>query len=240
MAAAPTSRTGAPRVAVSAAEACRSRSAGWAAGGSGRSIVLAIVYFLFIKGGGGGGGFNVPDPSSAFPQVPQSGTGNDSVPGSPSEEKEVQFVDVRPGGRAGLLDAAVPGGRQALPAREGGALPQPGAIRLRARQLRDRAVLLPARPEGLHRPRLLPRAQPALQGPGRLRPGLRDRPRDRPPRPAAARHRAAGSAAEPGEPRTTPTRSRCASSCRPTASPASGRARPTTAASSRAATSRRG
>ncbi|HEY6771877.1 MAG TPA: neutral zinc metallopeptidase [Solirubrobacterales bacterium] len=55
-------------------------------------IVLVIVYFLFAKGGGGGG-FNVPDPTSAFPQVPQSGTGNNSVPGSPDEEREVQFVD---------------------------------------------------------------------------------------------------------------------------------------------------
>jgi uncharacterized protein len=56
-------------------------------------IVVAIVYFLFIQGGGGGGGFNVPDPTSSFPQVPQSGTGGDSVPGSPNEEREVQFVD---------------------------------------------------------------------------------------------------------------------------------------------------
>ena len=55
-------------------------------------IVVAIVYFLFIAGGGSGG-FNVPDPTSSFPQVPQSGTGNDSVPGSPSEDKEIQFVD---------------------------------------------------------------------------------------------------------------------------------------------------
>jgi predicted metalloprotease len=56
-------------------------------------IVLVIVYLLFVKGGGGGGGFNVPDPTSAFPPVPQSGTGESSVPGSPNEEKEVQFVD---------------------------------------------------------------------------------------------------------------------------------------------------
>jgi predicted metalloprotease len=63
-------------------------------GGIGTLIVAAIVYFLFIQGGGsGGGGLNVPDPTSAFPQVPQSGTGGDSVPGSPGEEKEVQFVD---------------------------------------------------------------------------------------------------------------------------------------------------
>jgi predicted metalloprotease len=56
-------------------------------------IVLVIVYFLFIKGGGGDGGFSIPGPGSAFPQVPQTGTGTGSVPGSPDEEKEVQFVD---------------------------------------------------------------------------------------------------------------------------------------------------
>jgi uncharacterized protein len=56
-------------------------------------IVLVIVYFLFLKGGGGDGGFNIPGPGSAFPQVPQTGTGSGSVPGSPNEEKEVQFVD---------------------------------------------------------------------------------------------------------------------------------------------------
>jgi uncharacterized protein len=62
-------------------------------GGIGTIIVLVIVYLLFVKGGGGGGGFDVPDPGSAFPQVPQTGTGSGSVPGSPDEEKEVQFVD---------------------------------------------------------------------------------------------------------------------------------------------------
>ena len=34
----------------------------------------------------------MPGPSSAFPQVPQTGSGQDSVPQSPSEDKEVQFV----------------------------------------------------------------------------------------------------------------------------------------------------
>jgi uncharacterized protein len=61
-------------------------------GGIGTLIVIAIVYFLFIQGGGGGG-FDVPGPTNAFPQVPQSGTGDNSVPGSPSEEREAQFVD---------------------------------------------------------------------------------------------------------------------------------------------------
>jgi predicted metalloprotease len=60
-------------------------------GGIGTLVVLAIVYFLFIQGGGGGGGFNVPDPTSAFPQVPSSGTG-ESVPGSGESGREVDFV----------------------------------------------------------------------------------------------------------------------------------------------------
>jgi predicted metalloprotease len=61
-------------------------------GGIGTVIVVAVVYLLFIQGGGGGGGFDVPDPSSAFPQVPQSGTGAASVPGSTDENKQVDFV----------------------------------------------------------------------------------------------------------------------------------------------------
>jgi uncharacterized protein len=60
-------------------------------GGIGTIVVLVIVYLLFIKGGGGGG-LNVPDPTSAFPRVPQSGNGTASVPGSPDEDEEVQFV----------------------------------------------------------------------------------------------------------------------------------------------------
>jgi uncharacterized protein len=60
-------------------------------GGIGTIIVLVVIYLVFLKGGGGGG-FDVPAPGSAFPQVPQSGTGGGSVPGSPNEEKEVDFV----------------------------------------------------------------------------------------------------------------------------------------------------
>jgi hypothetical protein len=70
-------------------------------GGIGTIIVLVIVYLLFVKGGGGGG-FNIPDPTSAFPQVPPSGTGNNSVPGSPDEEKEIQFVDFVQGDAQGF------------------------------------------------------------------------------------------------------------------------------------------
>jgi hypothetical protein len=60
-------------------------------GGIGTIIVLVIVYLLFLKGGGGGG-FDVPDPTSSFPQVPQTGTGGGSIPGSPNENKKVDFV----------------------------------------------------------------------------------------------------------------------------------------------------
>ena len=53
---------------------------------------------------------------------------------------------------------------------------------------RGRAVLLPARPQGLPRPRLLRRARRTLRRARRLRAGLRDRPRGRPPRAEPARH----------------------------------------------------
>ena len=59
-------------------------------------------------------------------------------------------------------------------------------------QLGRRAVLLPGRPERLHRPRLLRRAAQPLRRAGRpVRRGVRDRARVRAPRPAPARHRRA-------------------------------------------------
>jgi uncharacterized protein len=65
---------------------------GRAGGGIVGIIVVVIVSLLFLNGGGGGGGFDVPGPSSAFPQVPENGTGSTSVPGSPNEENEKQFA----------------------------------------------------------------------------------------------------------------------------------------------------
>jgi predicted metalloprotease len=60
-------------------------------GGIGTIIVLVVVYLLFVKGGGGGG-FDVPGPSGAFPQVPETGKG-DSVPKGPDpESQQVEFV----------------------------------------------------------------------------------------------------------------------------------------------------
>ena len=61
-------------------------------GGGIVGVIIAIVLYFLVIQGGGGGGFDVPGPSSAFPQVPQTGSGQDSVPQSPSEDNEVKFV----------------------------------------------------------------------------------------------------------------------------------------------------
>jgi uncharacterized protein len=61
-------------------------------GGGIVGVIIAVVLYFLISSGGGGGGFGVPGPGSAFPQVPQSGSGSASVPGSPDEDKEVDFV----------------------------------------------------------------------------------------------------------------------------------------------------
>jgi uncharacterized protein len=61
-------------------------------GGGIVGVIIAIVIYFLASQGGGGGGFDVPGPSSAFPQVPQSGTGANSVPQSPNEDNEVKFV----------------------------------------------------------------------------------------------------------------------------------------------------
>jgi uncharacterized protein len=60
-------------------------------GGGIVGVIIAVVLYFLVSSGGGGGGFDVPAPGSAFPQVPQSGSGA-SVPGSPDEDKQVDFV----------------------------------------------------------------------------------------------------------------------------------------------------
>ena len=105
---------------------------------------------------------------------------------------------------------------------------------------RDRPVLLPGGPEGLHRPRLLRRAAEPLR-----------RARATSRRPTCIAHEIGHHVqnllgvdrrrcARPQERSPArPTRSRCGSSCRPTASPASGRTPPSERGSSRRATSTR-
>ena len=97
--------------------------------------------------------------------------------------------------RAGLLGR--PGAR--LPRGADALLQRADVDRLRGRDLGRRAVLLPQRPDGLHRSRLLRRAALALRrARRRVRRGLRHRARVRPPRPAPARHRRARRRRSPG------------------------------------------
>ena len=88
-------------------------------------------------------------------------------------------------------------------------------------------VLLPARPEGLHRPRLLPGARAPLRCARRLRAGVRHRRT----RSAITSRTLLGTStarcsASPASSPTSPTSSRSGSSSRPTATPACGRDRP--------------
>ncbi len=63
-----------------------------------------------------------------------------------------------------------------------------GRVGLRHGPVRDGPLLLPARPEGVPRHVVLPRPGAALRRAGRLRAGLRDRARGRPPRAEPRRH----------------------------------------------------
>ena len=110
------------------------------------------------------------------------------------------------------------------------------------RRVRDRlggrrAVLLPGRPARVPGPVLLQADGAPAERAGRLRVGVRDRPRGRPPRAEPRRDLRAGPAAAEREPRRRPTSCRSSWSCRPTATPGCGRA--ASSSSSRRATSRR-
>ena len=117
-------------------------------------------------------------------------------------------------------DEQPPGRLLAHPGRRGVAAHQPHPVhpgrrhRVRPGHLGRRALLLPRRRGRLHRPRVLPGARIAVRCAGPVRPGLRDRPRGRPPRaehpgplragppgaavPAAGRRRAVGAPRAPG------------------------------------------
>ena len=91
----------------------------------------------------------------------------------------------------GRLDRRLPPGRPDLPAAEAGAVHGRMAHRLRRRRRGDGAVLLPERPEGLHRPQLLRHAGAPPRRARRVRPGLRDGARGRPSRAEPDGHHAA-------------------------------------------------
>ncbi len=203
-------------------------------GGVGTLLVVVVLALLGVDVTGGGSGGS-PDPFSL-------GTGSDSA--APATELSAacrtgadanQREDCRIVGVVNSVQAywgdRVQGYREA-PTRFFSGQTQTG---VRPGDVGGRAVLLPGRPDRLHRPRLLPRAAHALRrARRRVRRGLRHRPRVRPPRPAPARHRPAGRAGERAAARPPAP---CGSSCRPTATRASGPRTPSIRASSR--TSRR-
>ena len=163
-------------------------------GGVGTLLVVVVLALLGVDVTGGGSGGS-PDPFSL-------GTGSDSA--APATELSAacrtgadanQRDDCRIVGVVNSVQAywgdRVQGYREA-PTQFFSGQTQTG---VRPGDVGGRAVLLPGRPDRLHRPRLLPRAAHALRrARRRVRRGLRHRPRVRPPRPAPARHRPAGRA----------------------------------------------
>ena len=88
--------------------------------------------------------------------------------------------------------------------------------RLRLGHVGRRAFLLPARSEGVHRPRVLPAARNRIRRAGRFRQGVCHRARGRPSRAKLVRHRRQGSRGAGSAPRRPkPTRCRSGWNCRP-------------------------
>ena len=178
--------------------------------------------------------------------MPQSGTGNDSVPGSPSEEKEVQFVDFVQGDAQDFWTQQF---------QAAGRPYQRAKVVLFSNQVRSGCGLASSATGPFYCPLdqkvyldlgFFNELNQRFKAPGdfaqayviahELGHHIQQSSASTSSSSSASSSRF-GSRANPI--RTTRTSSQCASSCRPTASPASGPARPTTAASSRAATSRR-
>ena len=94
--------------------------------------------------------------------------------------------------------------RWQVPAADHGDVQRPDAIGVRHRSGRDGAVLLPARPEGLPRPLVLPGTRAEVRRARRLRPGLRDCPRSRSSRAEPDGHRREGAEARSSAPAARP------------------------------------
>ena len=163
------------------------RGGGLAIGGGGLGLVIALIYILLggnpgdlvSSGGGSGPDVNGPD-SSALAQC-QTGTQAQRARRLP-DRRHVNSVQA-------FWATQVQGYRKA----ETVLFTRPDLDRLRRRDHRGRAVLLPRRHERLPRPRVLRRAPDTLRREGRpVRPGVRRRPRVRPPRPGPGRRPPAG------------------------------------------------
>ena len=223
-------------------------------GGKGGGVIGVVVLLAFVllgrscvSDGSGGdsasGGFDIEDINDILSQFsPAGGAAAGEDPLDPADDPDadtVDFVSFVLDDVQGFWDGHFADAGENYPEAELVLFRERRPVGLRARLRGHRALLLPGRLEGLRRPRLLPRADRALRGARRLRPGLRAGPRARPPRPERAGHRRRGPAPRRSRTPTTSTSCPCAWSCRPTASPGSGPTRPSSGTCSATATSRR-
>ena len=140
-------------------------------------LVLSLIFhqnFFALLGGGGGGGSAV-----------QSGPATSGQPNSARDQAEeplVHFISF-------VLDDTQKTWAEILPQQSNRQYhkahlvlyPRLHARRLRQRRIRHRPLLLPLRSKGLHRSRLLRRAQSPLRRTRPIRASLRSRPRNGPP-----------------------------------------------------------
>ena len=143
------------------------------------SIVIALLAgwifginpltVLGILGGGGGPGLSPAGPA---------GAGDASA----GRRCDGGLRLHRAGRHRGRLERPVQAGWRRLRGAEAAAVSRQRADGLRPGRCRDGAVLLPGRPQGLHRPRFLRHHGAAHGRAGRFRAGLCDRARGRPPR----------------------------------------------------------
>ena len=179
-------------------------------------VILLLGYCALTQLGGGGGGLLPSSPSTTSAPAGQSTLDRPKTANSSSECSD------RPSSVWGEIFQQA--GAQ-LHADHAGRLHARDADGLRHRPGGDGAVLLPERPEDLHRPRVLQRAVAALQAPGRLR----RRPMSSPTRSATTSRTSKARSTRRSAPRHEhgpdrgQSRSRSGSSCRPTAMPACGR-----------------
>ena len=186
------------------------RGAGPMAVGGGGIIGLIVLVFSLLNGGGGG---SLPDGSARRPQV--------RPVGRRARPARTPTSATTAGSSAWSTASRRSGSKRCPTTSQATTVFFTGSTNTGCggRHLGRRPVLLPGRPEDLHRPGLLRGPAHPLRRPGRaVRRGVRHRPRVRPPRrEPPGRARAGPQPARPG--RRAPA---CGSSCRPTAWPACG------------------
>ena len=145
-------------------------------GGGGALIILLIVIALQVFGGGGGTG-------GLGGLTGQSGAEPGSSVDLSNNGDMVEFMGAVLNSSNDLWADTFQRSDQQYSADDARAVHRRDPVGVWRRELADRAVLLPGRPEGLPRHGLLPGAQRPVRRAGRLRAGVRHRPRGRAPRP---------------------------------------------------------